>query len=79
MLKYIRSFFYTEEKPTININSLSPLPSNRFMNYASCRLPDNDDPVPHDTIYHLKRMERLYGKSQKRKKQFSSYYDYFNH
>jgi|5_EtaG_2_1085323.scaffolds.fasta_scaffold92353_1 hypothetical protein len=32
MLNYILSFFYHVEKPTINPNSMAPLPTDKFYN-----------------------------------------------
>jgi len=68
-----------EPKNTLNPNSMSPVPKNRFINYARSKEDVDEDKEPHQSIYDLKRMERLYGKSKKRKSQLESYYDYFNH
>lgn len=79
MWKYLKSFIWNEPKNSINPNSMSPLPSSRFINYARSRAKINEDNEPHDDYYHLKRMERIYGKSMKQRKQQETYYDYFNH
>ena len=68
-----------EPKNTINPNSMSPIPANRFVNYARTKAKVVEDDEPHHSIYDLKRMERLYGKSQKRKSQLEKYYDYYNY
>lgn len=68
-----------EPKNTINPNSMSPIPTNKFVNYARTKAEVVEDDEPHHNIYHLKRMERLYGKSQKRKSQLEKYYDYYNY
>jgi hypothetical protein len=67
------------EKQSLTHNSMGILPESTFINYARDKAELDEDEEPHSSIYHLKRMERLYGKSQKRKSQFNSYYDYFNH
>jgi hypothetical protein len=81
MLKFIYWAIGVRDTPTntINPNSMSPLPKNRFVNYARKLRKVDEDNEPHSDIYHLKRMERLYGKSKKRKKQLDTYYDYYNH
>ena len=80
MMKFIYwAIGVREEKQTINPNSMSPLPKHRFVNYARTKEPVDEDVEPHQSIYHLKRMERLYGKSQKRKSQLEKYYDYYNY
>jgi hypothetical protein len=85
MMKFIYwAIGVRDREPTnsINPNSMSPIPKNKFVNYARAVEPNDDDDVPHQTIYHLKRMERIYGKSIKRKKQqadYNKWYDYFNH
>lgn len=68
-----------EPTNTINPNSMSPIPKNKFVNYARTKEPVDEDVEPHQSIYELKRMERLYGKSQKRKSQLEKYYDYYNY
>ena len=68
-----------EPENSINPNSMSPLPKHKFINYARAKAETDDDIEPHQTIYDLKRMERLYGKSQKRRSQLEKYYDYYNH
>ena len=68
-----------EDTQSINPNSMSPIPKRKFINYAREKGKADDVEEPHSDIYHLKRMERLYGKSKKRQKQMDTYYDYYNH
>lgn len=68
-----------EPKNSINPNSMGTIPNDKFINFARTKEEIDEDKEPHSDIYHLKRMERLYGKSKKRKQQYESYYDYLNH
>lgn len=65
-----------DDKQSINPNSMSPLPKHKFINYARTKEKVVEDNEPHQSIYHLKRMERLYGKSQRRKQQQAEYEKY---
>ena len=70
-----------EQKNSINPNSFSPVPKNRFINYARDKGKDDDDSEPHKNIYEYKQWER----SQKQKFQqkqyfnFERYFDKMNH
>lgn len=70
-----------EQKNSINPNSMSPVPKNRFINYARDKGDNNDDDVPNKNIYEFKKWER----SQKQKFQqkqyfnFEKYFDKMNH
>ncbi len=48
-----------EEKATINPNSMSPLPLNRFNNLARIKGEVDEDPEPHKDVYQYHRMKRL--------------------
>lgn len=65
-----------EPTNTINPNSMSPVPKNKFVNYARKVGKVDEDSEPHISHIHLKRMERLYGKSQRRKQQQEEYEKY---
>jgi hypothetical protein len=83
-MKFIYWAIGVREKETnsINPNSMSPVPTNKFINFAREKADTEDDDVPHKTIYHLKRMERLYGKSKRRQQQseeYNKWYEYWNH
>jgi len=43
MIKYIKSFFFTVEKPTMNPNHLSPIPNNKFFEEVIDKEPNIDD------------------------------------
>ena len=77
----ITSMFWRDknQENTLTPNSMSPIPKKKFINLARDLVKPDEDDEPHETIYDLKRMERLYGKSKKRKDQFNTYYDYYNH
>ncbi len=67
-----------EQKNSLNPNSMSPIPQNRFVNYARELVEKDEDKEPHKTIYGFKKWER----SQKQRKQqadYNKWYDYFNH
>tara|TARA_R110002012_G_scaffold316436_1_gene531382 strand:- start:6231 stop:6473 length:243 start_codon:yes stop_codon:yes gene_type:complete len=67
-----------KEINSINPNSMSPLPSNKFVNYARDIEVNNDDKEPHKNIYEYKAFERSM-KQKKQQKDYSDWYDYFNH
>ena len=81
MWSWIKWAVGVREKETgiLNHNDMSPLPKRKFVNYARTKEPVDEDSEPHQSIYHLKRMERLHGKSKKRKSQLERYYDYYNY
>lgn len=70
---------YKEDENSITPNSMSPLPTKKFINYARTINDDkNESNEPNKTIYGFKKWER----SQKQKKQqddYNKWYDYFNH
>lgn len=43
MIKYIKSIFFTVEKPTMNPNDLSPIPNNKFFEEIIYKEPNIDD------------------------------------
>ena len=51
-----------EETATINPNSMSPLPPNRFNNLARIKGEVDEDCEPYDNIYHYQRIRRLENK-----------------
>ena len=64
MLKWLWSLYGgslgdNEETATINPNSMSPLPKNRFNNLARIKGEVDEDPEPYDNIYHYQRIQRL--------------------
>jgi hypothetical protein len=77
----VTSMFWREKDQdnTLTPNSMSPVPKKKFINLARVRIDPDEDQEPHESIYDLKRLERLYGKSKKRQDQFNHYYDYYNH
>jgi len=84
MWSWIKWAIGVREKETdiLNHNDMSPLPKNKYVNYARTKALLDEDDEPHKTIYDIKKLERLYGKSQKRKQQkqqYESWYEYFNH
>ena len=84
MWSYIKSFFIAEDTQSICPNSLSPLPSNKFINYARTKAEVVEDIVPDRNYYHFKRMERLATKryierKRERRKSTQEWYDFFNH
>lgn len=67
----ITRIFWREELQTqsINPNSMSPVPKNKFINFAREKSKNIDD-IP---------TFKMYGKSKKQKKALDSYYDFYNH
>ena len=61
MIKYIQSFFWDIEKPSMNPNSMSPIPKNRFINYARYKGNDSDSKEPNKTIWDYKKWEKEQG------------------
>jgi len=64
MLKWLWSLYGgslgdNEETATINPNSMSPLPKNRFNNLARIKGEVDEDNEPHQDIYQYHRMKRL--------------------
>ena len=78
MWKYLKSFFITEPKNSINPNSLSPIPPNKFINFARDKSEVDEDKEPHKNIYEFRAWERSI-KQRKQQKDYSDWYDYFNH
>jgi len=67
----ITSMFWRDKLQTqsINPNSMSPVPKNKFINFARVKSKNIDD-IP---------TFKMYGKSKKQKRALDSYYDYYNH
>ena len=78
MWKYIKSFIFLEEKSSINPNSMSSLPDNRFINFARDKNKPDESEVPFKNIYEWKAYERSF-KQKKQQKDYRDWYDYFNH
>ena len=69
----------TKEKNTITPNSMSPVPKNRFINYARDINEDkNESNEPNKTIYGFRKWERSQ-KQRRQQKDYIDWYDYFNH
>ena len=47
MLKYIYSFFYDYEEQTLTPNSMSIIPSHKFINHARIKVDPDEDDEPH--------------------------------
>jgi hypothetical protein len=74
MLKWLWSWYGgslgdNEETATINPNSMSPLPQNRFNNLARIKGEVDEDKEPYDNIYDFQRNIRLKNKRLKRIKE----------
>lgn len=79
MIKWIKSFIWDMDKPTITPNSMSPIPTYKFNNLARDKHPVEEDKEPFKNVYEFKNWEK---KSLKQKKQimsYSQYFDYYNH
>ena len=57
---------------------MSPLPDNRFINFARDKNKTDDSNVPHKNIYEYRAYERSF-KQKKQQKDYAEWYDYFNH
>ena len=68
----IVSYIYYKEENSITPNSMAPLPSGKFKNYACMVLPNDDDDIV-DT--KLTRSQKQIMQQQ----MYSVYYDKFNH
>tara|TARA_R100000781_G_C4051986_1_gene117944 strand:+ start:627 stop:863 length:237 start_codon:yes stop_codon:yes gene_type:complete len=78
MIKYLKSFIWTEQSNSINPNSMSPIPENKFLNFARDKIDDDDDNETHKNIYEFRAWERSI-KQKKQLKDYAEWYDYFNH
>lgn len=67
-----------EKSNTITPNSMYTLPDDKFINYARDIAKSPDMKEPHKNIYEYKTFERSL-KQKHQQKQYSKYYDYFNH
>lgn len=80
MLSYLYWAFGVREKQinSLTHNSMAKLPENKFINLArDIKLP-YDDKEPHKDIYEFKSFERSL-KQKKQQKDYSKWYDYYNH
>lgn len=67
-----------EKNNTINPNSMGIIPDDKFINYARDVVKNNDDNETHKNIYEYKTFERSL-KQKNQQKEYSKYYDFFNH
>ena len=56
----------SEETQSISVNSMSPIPEKKFINYARIRAEVDEDAEPYESIWTYQRMKRL---NQKRIKE----------
>ena len=74
----MKSFIWTEQTNSINPNSMSPIPNNKFINFARDKGKNYDDEETYKTIYEFRAWERSI-KPNKKLKTRDDWYDYFNH
>lgn len=58
MIRYIKSYFWDYEFNTLTPNSMSPLPKNKFINFAREKAKDDSSEETHKNIYEFKSWEK---------------------
>lgn len=70
MINYIYSFFYQDQNQTLTPNSMSIVPSHKFINYARIRVDVDEDDEPNKNYKEY---------ISKREQDLENLVDYWNH